>query len=274
LKGFHLPFDGVTSRHRSIVHWGFAYTTWRRRHIINFAVSCITATDSISVFILNYFLILHFINGLSQCSRCRRCTLRHSKLHRCARHWKRVGTSSDSGDSYGRFRWTLRRLRPSTSTSPSFELAASSASTPETTGTYTISSRVTSSARHRMPSYKPCGSNPITRKRRSCADVPSAPSTSTGSARSSLCPEPSGTVSRRRTASRSEPATCCVSGTYRTRTRTPPRSGSWPRPRGSHRHKSETGSRTDVSETGPPPLKTGQFIYPVSFVLIKIFSKS
>ena len=62
---------------------------------------------------------------------------------------------------------------------------------------------------------------------------------------------------RHHTASRSGPATCCVSRTWSTRTRAPHASDSWPTAPVCRRHRSATGSRIDDRETEPRPPRTG-----------------
>ncbi|ETE55926.1 Homeobox protein SIX3, partial [Ophiophagus hannah] len=103
-------------------------------------------------------------------------------------------------------------------------------STRATSETFTTSWRTTSSPRSRTASCRPCGWRRTTRKPRSCADAPWGRSTSTASARSFPCREPSGTASRRPTASRNGLAASCGNGTSRTPTPTPARKGNWPRP--------------------------------------------
>ena len=99
-----------------------------------------------------------------------------------------------------------------------------------------------------------CGWERITWRQNRVAVGRSAPSASTASGASSRCRAPSGTASRRRTASRSGRGRRCVTGTRAARTRHRVTSATWPQPPACPRHKSATGSRTGASETAPHSL--------------------
>lgn len=132
-----------------------------------------------------------------------RCSHRTRSLG-CARTWRRRGTSSASAGSSGPCpppsqappgkRWT--------DTSPWCERERWSPSTVETLTPSTRSSRATGLRASRTPSFKTCGWTRTTGRRRGSEGGRWARWRSTGSARSSLCPAPSGTGSRRRIALR------------------------------------------------------------------------
>ena len=137
-----------------------------------------------------------------RCSHCR-CSRRTRSLA-CARTWRRPGTSSASAGSSGPCpppcpaqpgrRWT--------DTSRWCERERWSPSTEETLTLCIRSSRATGLLASHTPSSKTCGWTRTTERRRGSEGGRWDRWRSTGSARSSPCPAPSGTASRRRTASR------------------------------------------------------------------------
>ena len=102
-----------------------------------------------------------------------------------------------------------------------------------------------------------CGSRRTTRRQNRVVVGRSARSASTACVASSRCRAPSGTASRHRTASRTARGSCCETRTHATRTRHHATNATCQPPPASQRRKSATGSRTGVSETGPPSSSTG-----------------
>ena len=108
-----------------------------------------------------------------------------------------------------------------------------------------------------------CGRRTMPKQKRR-EDVHWARSASTESVASSRCRAPSGTVKRRRTASRRSRGRRWGSGTHTTRTRRRARRKTSPNSPASRRLRSATGSRTDVNATVPLRARTAGTLYVIT----------
>lgn len=175
----------------------------------------------------------------------------------CARLWRRPETWSGWPASSGHSRWPRTAATPSPSMSPCSGLAQSWPSTRGASASSTASWRRIASRAPLTANFRRCGSRRTTARRRSSGGGRSDPWTSTAWGRSFRCQGPSGTESRRRTASKSAHEGCWESGTCKTPTPTRGRSGSWRTPPDWRPLKLGTGSKTGDRETARQQLKTG-----------------